>query len=126
MNIQTVHVSNFKSFSDETIHFDKINVLIGANASGKSNVIAIFRFLTNIMNYGIDNAISMLGGMEYLLNANIGKRKPLNMSFSIFFSDEKWFRALDKKRTAIIRLDELQYEFELTPHKRGGWLQDNT
>jgi len=119
MNIQTVHVSNFKSFSDETIHFDKINVLIGANASGKSNVIAIFRFLTNIMNYGIDNAISMLGGMEYLLNANIGKRKPLNMSFSIFFSDEKWFRALDKKRTAIIRLDELQYEFELTPHKRG-------
>ena len=119
MNIQTVHVSNFKSFSDETIHFDKINVLIGANASGKSNVIAIFRFLTNIINYGIDNAISMVGGMEYLLNANIGKRKPMNMGFSILVSDEKWYRSIDKKRTSIVRLDKLQYEFELTPHKRG-------
>lgn len=72
MNIRTIHVSNFKSFSDETISFNRLNVLIGANASGKSNVIALFRFFTNIINYGIDNAISMLGGMEYLLNANIG------------------------------------------------------
>ena len=119
MNIRTIHVSNFKSFSDETISFDRLNVLIGANASGKSNVIALFRFFTNIINYGIDNAISMLGGMEYLLNANIGKSKPMRMSIDISFADEKWQRLLDRKKRTVVRLDELQYEFELTPHKKG-------
>ena len=83
MNIKMIHISNFKSFDDETIYFDRLNVLVGANAAGKSNVISLFRFFTNIINYGIDDAISMLGGMEYILNASIEKSKPLYMKIEI-------------------------------------------
>ena len=119
MNIKMIHISNFKSFDDETIYFDRLNVLVGANAAGKSNVISLFRFFTNIINYGIDDAISMLGGMEYILNASIEKSKPLYMKIEISFSDEKWSRPFDIKKDEFVRIDGLQYEFEITPHKRG-------
>lgn len=39
MAIKKIRISNFKSFTDLEIEFGKFNVLIGANASGKSNFI---------------------------------------------------------------------------------------
>lgn len=43
----------------------------------------------------------------------------MRMSIDISFADEKWQRLLDRKKRTVVRLDELQYEFELTPHKKG-------
>ncbi len=48
MAIKKIKVSNFKSFESMEIDLGKINVLIGANASGKSNFIRIFEFLSGI------------------------------------------------------------------------------
>ena len=39
-----IHVENFKSLKDFTIDFKKFNVLIGANGSGKTNVLELFKF----------------------------------------------------------------------------------
>lgn len=41
MSIKKIKVTNFKSFKDLEIILDKFNVLIGANASGKSNFVQI-------------------------------------------------------------------------------------
>ncbi|HHI30177.1 MAG TPA: DUF2813 domain-containing protein, partial [Candidatus Methanoperedenaceae archaeon] len=59
MHIKKIKVSNFKSFEEEEIELGKFNVLIGANASGKSNVINILQFLKDVVESGLDNAISM-------------------------------------------------------------------
>lgn len=48
MAIKRIHVKNFKSFKDLEVEFGKFNVLIGANASGKSNFIQMFQFLRDI------------------------------------------------------------------------------
>ncbi|MCK5269463.1 MAG: AAA family ATPase [Sedimentisphaerales bacterium] len=72
MAIKKIKVSNFKSFKNLDVELGSFNVLIGANASGKSNFIQIFRFLHDIEDSGLDNAISMQGGIEYLRNINIG------------------------------------------------------
>lgn len=119
MNIKSIHISNFKSFNDEVISFDRLNVLIGANAAGKSNVISLLRFFMDIINFGIDDAISMQGGMEYILNASIGKSKPIRMEINISIYDEKWSRCLNIKSDKFVRIVEMQYAFEITPHKRG-------
>lgn len=119
MNIKMIHISNFKSFDDETIYFDRLNVLVGANAAGKSNIISLFRFFTNIINNGIDDAISMLGGMEYILNSNIGKSRPLCMKIIILLADENRLRPLNLEAEEFACLDNLEYEFEITPHKKG-------
>ena len=43
--------------------------LFGPNASGKSNLINVFRFVKDIMLHGIDDAIALQGGTTYLSNA---------------------------------------------------------
>jgi predicted ATPase len=52
MAIKRIRVTNFKSFKDLEVALGKFNVLIGANASGKSNFIRIFEFLRDIVNMG--------------------------------------------------------------------------
>lgn len=118
MHITKIHVQNYKTFNDEIIEFDRFNILIGANAAGKSNTISIFRFINHIIEYGIENAISLSGGIEYVLNSNIGKERPLSISFSYDCLDKKWVRYIDSKSKQLI-LVGFDYSVEITAHKRG-------
>ena len=43
-NLLRLHVENFKSLRDFTIDCKKFNVLIGANGSGKTNMLELFKF----------------------------------------------------------------------------------
>ena len=79
MNIKRLEVKNFKSFKELKIDLEKFNLIIGANASGKSNFVYIFEFLRDVKSSGLDNAISMKGGVEYLRNLNIGASEPLSI-----------------------------------------------
>ena len=72
MSIKKITATNFKSFEKLEVKPGKFNVPIGANASGKSNFIQILKFLRDITNHGLDNAISMQRGIKYLRNINIG------------------------------------------------------
>ncbi len=46
--IASIRLVNFKNFEDETLHLGPFSVLVGANASGKSNIRDAFRFLHGI------------------------------------------------------------------------------
>ena len=73
MQIKRIVVKNFKSFKELDIFPSKFNVLIGPNASGKSNFLSIFKFIRDIINMGLSNAISLQGGIDYLRNLYFGK-----------------------------------------------------
>ena len=45
MAIKQIQINNFKNFDALKINLNNFNVLIGANASGKSNFVQIFKFL---------------------------------------------------------------------------------
>ena len=47
MAIKKIKISNSKSFKNLELELGKFNVLIGANASGKSNFTQVFGFLRN-------------------------------------------------------------------------------
>lgn len=117
MAIKKIRVTNFKSFKELEVELGKFNVLIGANASGKSNFIQIFQFLREIMKSGLDNAISMQGGVEYLRNINIGSSKDLSI---IIVSDWGFgFGIRTKKGLIAIKTDEVIYEFAIGFKKKG-------
>lgn len=111
MYLRKLHIKNFKSYEDQEIIFENLSIIVGANASGKSNIIDVFRFIQHISEYGINNALSLLGGLEYILNSNIGKDKPLSIYLEIEIpkNGEKMF----------INPIKLVYEFEIKAHKRG-------
>jgi len=116
MSIKKIRVINFKSFEELEVELGSFNVLIGANASGKSNFVQIFKFLRDVINSGLNNAVSMQGGVEYLRNINIGATK--NLSVKVV-SDWKFGWVRKKEGDLIgIRIYETTYEFALRFRQR--------
>lgn len=110
MVIKKIEISNFKSFRDLDVQLGNFNVLIGANASGKTNFVEIFRFLRDIAAHGLNNAISMQGGIEYLRNISIGSSKDFSLQI---VSDQKVefpFHTREGSRR-LARTYEAIYEF---------------
>ena len=79
MAIRRLKVSNFRSFNELDIELGDFNVLIGANASGKSNFVEVFRFLRDIRNHGLHNAIALQGGKSFVQNLRLGASRPLSI-----------------------------------------------
>ena len=121
MYIKKISISNFKSIASAEIDFSQLALLVGANASGKSNFINVFRFLSDIENNGIDNAIALQGGITYLRNVSMPKDKAITISFQIDFLDEHWVRHISSN--IGLKIDYIVNEFSIKPNKRGNGYQ---
>jgi len=82
MAITNLTVSNFKSFKHLDLKLGRFNVVIGANASGKSNFVEIFKFLKTLERENLDDAVSLHGGATALTNLRLGCGHPLEMSIA--------------------------------------------
>lgn len=112
MSISKIKISNFKSFEDLEIDLNNLNILIGGNASGKSNFVQIFQFIRDIYRYDLRNAISIQGGIEYLRNINIGSSK--NFKLDIYLKDLNFGILVKKKDKKYgIEYNKGNYGFEL-------------
>ena len=85
--IGKIKINNFKNFQNLEIELNKFNVLVGSNASGKSNFINIFSFLRDILTNGLCNAISYNGGAKYI--QNFSSNSSLDMEIH-FISDKDY------------------------------------
>ena len=75
MIIQII-IENYKSIHKATIDLAPINVLIGANGAGKSNLISFFELLSAIYNKRLQRYILERGGIGRLLHNGLkGSRK---------------------------------------------------
>ena len=83
MSIRHIRVKNFKSYRDLDVRLGPLNVLIGANASGKSNFVEVLRFLRDIAVQGLEDAISLQGGAQHLLSAQAQEDGVRRLTFSI-------------------------------------------
>lgn len=73
--IQRLQLRNFRSFKDVDIELRPLNIVVGANASGKTNLVQAFRFLRDLAQHGLENAVSLQGGVDYLTNLNSQERE---------------------------------------------------
>ncbi len=60
--ITKITLHNWKSFKEASLYIDPLTVLIGLNASGKSNVVDALRFLQRSVSMPLTTAISGTGG----------------------------------------------------------------
>ena len=117
MVIKKIKVTNFKSFGNLEIELGNFNVLIGPNAAGKSNFVHIFEFLRDIVSSGLNNAVSMQGGVEYLRNISIGSSERLSINV-VSTQEFGLFRRL-RENLIETKIYETIYEFALKFNKRG-------
>lgn len=118
MGIRQVTLGNFKSFRHIHVDLGPFNVLIGANAAGKSSFLQAFRFVRDISAHGLDNAISMQGGVEYLLNLRLRWSEPLIVELVLDSPESgRWTIPLSGGNRLQVR--ELCYRFALQFRKKG-------
>lgn len=131
MTISKIRITNFKSFADETVELNEFNLLVGANASGKSNFVQAFKFLSDIATHGLEDAISLQGGVEYLRHFGSARNEPLSFQVTIQGESHMVDRSVDvgtrsdakPVRPISIRMPQeialLDYEFSLRFHRGG-------
>lgn len=103
MRLNSLNIRNYKSIGNITIMPSDFTVLIGPNASGKSNFANAISFLIEVYSYDLETAIRRKGGYE-----NIALRKQKRsrnaVSFDILFKvsqdefDERQFGSLQGLR----------------------------
>jgi predicted ATPase len=66
--LSAIELNGYKSIGiNQHIRFDKINVLIGANGSGKSNLLSFFKMLNHMVSNNLRLFVSKSGYADSLL-----------------------------------------------------------
>ena len=88
MKLTKLYIHNYKSFYDTTIELDKMNIVIGENNSGKSNLIDVLEFIQLVKNKNFYKAISIKGGFDKILNYNYDEQ---NIILELELEDNDFF-----------------------------------
>lgn len=80
-----LHIKGYKSIRDQQLEFGSLNVFIGGNGAGKSNLIGVFRLLNQIENKHLQLYTGTAGGANALLH--FGRKKTQRLSLEVEFRD---------------------------------------
>ena len=86
--ITELEIEGFKSFGSpaEPIELGSLNFVVGANASGKTNLLSALRFLQNAVTHDVSYAVSEMGGNAEVRNKRLRQRrelKPVRLSLKL-------------------------------------------
>ena len=84
--LKSIAISGFKSFGAEVeVLLGPLNVLIGANGSGKSNFLGAFSFLQAFYSKRLNNHVMQAGGADRILH--FGSRTTKQLQLRVEFDD---------------------------------------
>ena len=83
--LEKITIKNFKSIRDQTLAIGNLNIFIGGNGAGKSNLIEAFRFLREIVTQNMAGYTAMKGGADKLLY--FGRKRSPKMEFFLEFGE---------------------------------------
>ncbi|MCY1019854.1 AAA family ATPase [Pyxidicoccus sp. MSG2] len=117
--LEKLTIKGFKSIrSLEGLELRQLNVLIGANSAGKSNFIAFFRLLNELIEGRLQLHVAQRGGPDALLH--YGRKKTPELKAEFYFAKNGYF--LELMPTADNRLifsqEVFWFEGEYYPTKR--------
>lgn len=108
MIITRLKIKNWRNFREAEVDFSPKTYLIGANASGKSNLLDVFRFLRTVAQTeggGLQKALKERGGMSKLRSLHSRKDTEVGIeveiSESLDESSPRWIYALAFKSEGI-------------------------
>lgn len=127
MKIENIKVINFKSFKEFNFDFKKINVILGPNNSGKSNILKLLLLLKQTFTSSLESPLILNGNIFNLGSfKNITYRfntEDINIKYKILYPHELIHEKRKLKRLTLVeegpnRLDfEFQYNFDVLLNK---------
>ena len=88
-----VKISGFKSILNLDLELNRLNILIGANGSGKSNFINAFKFLNQIINQNFEFFVAKSGGANTFLY--FGQKTTQQLTFCFDFGPNSYEISLE-------------------------------
>ncbi len=83
--LEEITIKNFKSIHNQTLKLGPLNIFIGSNGAGKSNLIQAFQFLREIVTQNLGGYTAKKGGADTLLY--FGRATSPQMEFSLEFGE---------------------------------------
>ena len=83
--LQRLKVTNFKSIREQELQLQPLNVFIGGNGAGKSNLISVFTLLKAIVDRNLANYTQKRGGADTLLYH--GRKRSPEMEIEVEFGE---------------------------------------
>lgn len=92
-----ITVQGYKSIKDQTLDLGRLNVLIGGNGVGKSNLISVFKFLRSIYDGDLQTTVGVSGGANALMH--FGRKTTEKLILECVFQEDEdsqknFYRAL--------------------------------
>jgi predicted ATPase len=86
--LKQIRLKNWKSIADQTIELNPLNVFIGANGAGKSNLIGVIKLINAMFarQPGFRNYVGQSGGADSMLH--FGKRKSPTAEMDLTFTTD--------------------------------------
>ncbi len=66
--LEELTIRNFKSIKDQTLKLGQLNLFIGGNGSGKSNLVGVFKFLQHVAAGCLRQFVTNAGGADKILH----------------------------------------------------------
>jgi predicted ATPase len=111
-----IHIQGYKSLKEVEIELSNLTVLIGANGSGKSNFIGVFRFLRHLVEQRLQVTVQEAGGAERLLH--YGSRATPEMDLRVDFPPHAYAIKLKPSNNDSFFIEEENVGLEFPPQKR--------
>ncbi|HKI21586.1 MAG TPA: AAA family ATPase, partial [Isosphaeraceae bacterium] len=89
--LQSIRIAGWKSIQDivPKLELGSINVLIGANGSGKSNFVSFFKLMNELVNERLQTYIGRSGGANSVLHHGLKRGSQLSAELSIDTETER-------------------------------------
>ena len=93
--LKKIKISGYKSLKEMDLEFHNMNILIGSNGAGKSNLLAFFEMLLAIKNYSFQNFVTEQGGANILLYN--GRKVTSSIKFALYNTDNMFHAIIQAK-----------------------------
>jgi len=114
--LQRVRAAGFRSIREVDLEIRDLNVLIGANGSGKSNFIKLFRFLNDLVEERLQVAVATAGGANALLH--FGRKTTPKVSLDLEFGQNGYACTLVPTADDSFAFEMEEWRFQGAGHPR--------
>jgi len=88
--IDKLIVKSFKSLRSINLTPQNVNLVIGANGTGKSNFADVFEFVSYCLRYGLKEAVDKFNGLDEIRAKKTGSGRPYTFHIEVHLGQDTW------------------------------------